>query len=296
MVYGSGIQRKAGDILIIGILLLVTAASLFPILHLIALSFSDKTAATSGFVTIFPIGFTLTAYQAVFDDALFFTTFGVSVQRVLLGGIVQFIITVLMAYPLSRSTKQFRSRNVYVWFTIFTMLFSGGLIPLYMTIKSYGILDSIWSLVLPGAVPVFSVILLMNFFRGLPKELDEAMEIDGAGPWYTLFRMYLPLSLPALATITLFSIVGHWNAFFDGLIFIHNPDKQPLQTYLSQIVVQVNLDRTIMTEEEIKKLLELSNKTVNSAKIFVSMIPVLLLYPFLQKYFITGITLGSVKE
>jgi ABC-type glycerol-3-phosphate transport system permease component len=178
----------------------------------------------------------------------------------------------------------------------FTMMFSGGLIPWDLTIKSLGLLDNIWALVLPGAVPVFNVILVMNFFKNLPPAIDEAAHMDGAGPWTLLWRIYLPMSLPALATVTLFSVVGHWNAFFDGLVLMKTQDKYPLQTYLNQIVVQFTMANAHMTREEIERMARLSDKTVSSAKILTSLVPILLVYPFLQRYFISGISLGSVKE
>jgi len=281
---------------ILAVLLAIAAGSVFPILHILAVSLSDKAAASAGKIFLLPVDMNFAAYSIVFDDRQFFQSFAVSVERVLLGGWVNFAITLLMAYPLSREKEAFSARNVYMWFIIFTMLFSGGLIPWYMAIKQFGMINSIWALVLPTAVPVFNVILLMNFFRNLPKELDDAASIDGAGPWYSLMKLYIPLSLPAIATVTLFSIVSHWNAFFDGLILINVPHKQPLQTYLNQIVVQMNVNRSQMTEEDVKRLALLSDKTVNSAKIFIALFPIAALYPFLQRYFIHGITLGSVKE
>jgi putative aldouronate transport system permease protein len=214
----------------------------------------------------------------------------------LLGGAINFIITVLMAYPLSKSAKLFPGRNVYMWFVIFCMLFSGGLIPWYMTIYSLGMLDSIWALVLPTAVPVFNVILLMNFFRGIPKELEEAANMDGAGPWKILTVIFIPISLPALATVTLFSIVGHWNAFFDGMILMHHKENWPLQTYIQQLIISVNSIMNTTDPEEIKRLTNMSSQLLNSAKVMVSMVPILLIYPFLQKYFVSGIVLGAVKE
>lgn len=296
MVYGKGTLNRVIDGVILVILCGIAALSLFPLLHILAISFSDKSAVAAGSVILWPKGVNLAAYRAVIEDGAFFTAFWVSVKRVFLGGIIQFVMTVLMAYPLSREVHVFRSRNVYMWFVVFTMLFSGGLIPWYMTIRDLGLLDSIWALILPGAVPAFNVIILMNFFRGIPKELDDAVTIDGAGPWRTLLTIYVPLSLPALATVTLFSIVFHWNSFFDGLILMNDPSNQPLQTYLNQIVVQFNNSSANMTVDEIERLAKLSNQTVNSAKILVSMIPILIIYPLLQKYFVNGLTLGSVKE
>jgi len=278
------------------ILIIITIMTLFPIIHLTAVSFSDKAAVAAGKVSVFPVNITLSAYNAVMKDKLFFTSFGVSVKRVILGCAINLILIIITAYPLSRSKKEFKSRDIYMWIMIFTMMFSGGLIPWYLTVKGLGLLNTIWALVLPGAVPVFSVIILMNFYRNLPKEIDEAAIMDGAGPWYMLLKVYVPLSLPSLATVALFSIVGHWNSFFDGLILMKTQDRYPLQTYLNQIVVQFTMANSHMTKEEIERLSKLSDKTVNAAKILIGMLPILMVYPFLQRYFITGITLGSVKE
>jgi putative aldouronate transport system permease protein len=176
------------------------------------------------------------------------------------------------------------------------MLFNGGLIPLYLTVKAYGLINSVWALVFVGGaqIIVFYVILTVNFFRNLPKELEEAALVDGAGPWYVLLKLYIPLAVPVLATVTLFCIVYHWNDFFFGLIFMTREQYYPLQTYIQQLVVAVDPSR--MTEDQYKRLSELSNRTLDAAKIFVAMIPVLIVYPFLQRFFIHGITLGSVKE
>lgn len=283
------------DGLIIACLSFITLLCLAPLVHTVAISFSDKSAAAAGMVTFYPVGFNLYSYKLLLDDRNFFAAFGVSVQRVLLGCFINYLITILMAYPLSKNNKLFPGRNAYMWFVIFTMLFSGGLVPWYMTINTLGLINSIWALVLPTAVPVFNVVLLMNFFRGIPKELDEAGIVDGAGPWYMLFKIYVPVSLPALATITLFTIVGHWNSFFDGLILMNKPEKYPLQTYIQQLVVALR-DTSTMDPEQIKRLSQISNKTLNAAKILISMIPIVAIYPFLQRYFIHGIVLGAVKE
>ena len=146
-------------------------------------------------------------------------------------------LAILTAFPLSRTAKPFPGRNVFMWLFVFGMILNVGLVPWYLTISNYNLIDTIWALVLPTALPIWSVIILMNFFRNIPKELDEAARIDGANPWQLLWSIYLPTSLPALATITLFSIVGHWNSFFDGLILMNNPANYPLQTYIQQLVI-----------------------------------------------------------
>ncbi|MBB3068860.1 ABC-type glycerol-3-phosphate transport system permease component [Paenibacillus baekrokdamisoli] len=285
---------KMADVTLIIIMTLIACMSLGPIWHTVAVSLSDKAYAAAGRVTFWPVGFNVSSYYVILSDSSFIQAFMVSVKRVVLGGAVNFGLCVLMAYPLSRTSREFRYRNLYMWFLVFCMLFSGGIIPLYILMKTLGLFNSIWALVLPGAVPVFNVILLMNFFRSLPKELSEAGYIDGAGPWYMAVRIFIPLSTPALATITLFSIVTHWNSFFDGLIFMRTPELYPLQTYIQQLVVQIsaqNIDHTKMS-----LLAKLSNQTLNAAKISVSIVPILIVYPFMQKYFVHGIVLGSVKE
>ncbi|MFD0868331.1 Inner membrane ABC transporter permease protein ycjP [Chlamydia abortus] len=294
MVRNVTLMSRTADTIIIAILVISSLLCIFPIWYTIAVSFSDKAAVAAGMVTFWPVDFTLSSYKKILQEQAFFTAFGVSLKRVFLGGIINFVVCAMMAYPLSRTPEQFRFRNVYMWFIVFTMLFSGGLIPWFVTIKSYGLLDTIWALVLPTAVPVFNVILLVNYFRSIPKDMDEAGMMDGAGPWYMLIKIYLPLSVPVLATITLFSIVGHWNSFFDGLILMNKQENYPLQTYIQQLVVQINTDN--MTTEELRQMAQLSNKTLNAAKIVISMLPILVVYPFLQRFFIHGIMLGSVKE
>ena len=234
------------------------------------------------------------SYQEILKDERFFHAVGVSFQRVALGTVVSLGSVILAAYPLSKNSSQFRQRNIVMWVMVFCMMFSGGLVPWYLNIKDLGLINSIWALVLAGGFPIFNLILVVNFFRGLPKELEEAALVDGAGPWRMLFQIFLPLALPVLATVTLFTMVDHWNEFFNGLVLMTTTDKYPLQTYIQQLVVVV--DTQAMTEDQIAKLDQMSNQTLNSAKIFISMVPILLVYPFLQRYFISGITLGSVKE
>jgi ABC-type glycerol-3-phosphate transport system permease component len=287
---------QTAKIALYALMALISFSSLAPILHTVAISFSDKAAAAAGKVSFWPVGFNTYAYNMIMQDRNFVKAFFISVERVLLGGGLNFLLTVLMAYPLSRTSHEFRFRNIYMWFLIVTMLFSGGIIPLYILMKYLGLFDSIWALVLPTAVPAFHVILLINFFRSIPKELSEAGYIDGAGPWFMLAKVFVPLSAPALATVALFSVVSHWNSFFDGLIFMRSMDKYPLQTYIQQFVVQINMQENLSMTERMEMLKNLSNQTLNAAKIVISMVPILLVYPFLQKYFIHGIMLGSVKE
>jgi putative aldouronate transport system permease protein len=294
MVKEATLGSKVFDIVLIVLLVGVSLLCILPIWYTLAVSLSENSAAAAGQVRLWPVGFNLNSYREIMDDSKFFNSFWISIQRVVLGAIVSFVVTVLMAYPLSKTTKDFRLRNVLMWILVFTMLFNGGLIPWYQTVKALGLINNIWGLVLGHSVPVFNVILVVNYFRNLPKELEEAALVDGAGPWYMLVKLYIPLAVPVLATVTLFSIVYHWNEFFNGLVLMSRADHYPLQTYIQQLVVII--DASTLNTEQLKRMSELSNQTLNAAKIFIAMIPVLIVYPLLQRFFIHGITLGSVKE
>lgn len=268
---------------------------LYPLWYTFCVSISHKAAANAGLVTIYPIGFSLASYKEIMGDHLFFNSFWISIQRTFFGTVLSMAVTVLMAYPLSRPNREYKWRNTYMWILVFCMLFSGGLIPWYIAIQKYHLLNTTLALVIGGGLPIFNVILVMNFFRNLPKDLHEAAIVDGAGPWAILLRIYVPCSVPVLAAVALFIGVYHWNEFFNGLVLMNKADKYPLQTYIQQMVVNIPTG-TSLTPEQYKKLSELSNRTLNAAKVFIAMIPMLIVYPFLQRYFVTGITLGAVKE
>ncbi len=272
----------------------MAAVCLLPLIHVLAVSFSSSQAAAAGYVKLWPVQFTLRSYEFVSGKQEFLDSLLITLERVGIGVALNMLLTVLIAYPLSKETSAFRSRTLYAWIFVFTILFSGGLIPLYMIVKDTMIMDSIWALVLPGAVPVFNVILMLNFFRGLPKELEEAAYIDGAGHLTVLWKIYIPLSMASLATVTLFSTVGHWNSWFDGLIFMNSPMDYPLQSYLQTVVIQQDL--SLFSVKSMERFSEINDQTAKSAQIFLGALPILLLYPFLQRFFIKGIVLGSVKE
>lgn len=275
-------------------LALLSLMCLMPILHILSISFSSGSAASAGKVLLWPVEFTPAAYQNVFGKPEYLRAFWVTVQRVVLGTAISMFLTILTAYPLSKETHQFGMRTFYAWIFVFTILFNGGLIPWYMTIKAVGLIDSIWALVLPGAVQVFNIILLLNFYRNLPKELEESSRIDGAGHFTTLWKIYAPLSLPALATTGLFTIVWHWNSWFDGMILMNHPDHYPLQTFLQSIIIKMDL--RFLKSQDIELMQKLSDRTSKAAQIFVAAFPILVIYPVLQRFFIKGIVMGSVKE
>lgn len=280
-------------IIIWAVVILLTLSCLLPLINMVAISFSGSNAVSANKVGLLPVDFNTSAYKKLLGDAQFWKSFLISVERVVLGTFINMVFTISMAYPLSKSRNRFRAREIYMKIVIFAMLFSGGIIPLFMVVSKLHLTNTIWSLVLPGAVPVFNVILLINFFKGVPDSLDEAARIDGAGPLTVLLKIYLPVSLPALETVALFAIVNHWNDYFSGLIYMSKAEMYPLQTYIQQLTV----DLTQITDaNQLKQLASMNNRTFNAAKIVVSTIPLLIIYLFLQKYFVTGMVIGAVKE
>ncbi|MCY9695732.1 carbohydrate ABC transporter permease [Paenibacillus alginolyticus] len=296
MVYKPSLSRKLFVVMNALVLTFITIIGIVPFIHLLAVSLSSNTAAMAGEVKLLPIGFTLDAYVYLGHKVEFIRSLRVSVERVVLGTVINMFLVFITAYPLAKETEKFRSRTVYVWFFAVTIFLGGGLIPTYMIVKSTGLINTIWALILPGALNVWNMIMMLNFFRGIPKEMEEAATIDGANHWTLLWKIYLPVSLPAIATIGLFTIIGHWNSWFDGILYMNSPDKYPLQTYLSTLITAMNAQMQSVNVEQLKQLENLSEKTLRTAQIFMGALPILMVYPFVQRYFIKGMTVGSVKE
>ena len=276
-------------------IILVCLTCALPIIHILAVSLSSSHYVIAGRVNLWPMGFTIEAYTFAFANGRFVQALWVSVQRVVLGVGLNMLLMVLTAYPLAKSTANFSARNYYMAFFAITMIFGGGIIPFYILVHNMGMLDSIWSLVIPGGLPVFSMVILMNFIRSLPAELEEAAMLDGAGYFKILFSILLPVLKPALATVALFQIVFHWNEWFLGMIFMNSPDNFPLQTYLqtlltnfSDLIRQLGPDARLLIER-------MNERSGRAAQLFLGMLPILLVYPFLQKYFTRGLVIGSVK-
>ncbi|GMX67433.1 MULTISPECIES: carbohydrate ABC transporter permease [Paenibacillus] len=294
MMRHASVTRRLFDIGNTIFLIALSLLCILPIIQVVAVSFSSSSAAAAGLVKLWPVDFSLKSYEFILKKKDFLGSFLISIERVILGTGISMFLTVTLGYALSKEVKDFRMRTFYAWYFVITILFSGGLIPWYLTIKYTNLLDTIWALVIPGAVTVFNVILVLNFFRGLPKELEESCFIDGGSHWTTLWKIYLPLSLPAIATITLFTIVNHWNSWFDGLMLMNSPSHYPLATYLQTAIIQH--DFANMRAEDVKTLAEISDRTTRAAQIFIGALPIMAVYPFLQKYFMTGLVMGSVKE
>lgn len=297
MVENKSFHSKVRVAVIYGIVLLLGLCCLFPLLNILAISFSGSAAVSANRVGIIPVDFTLTAYNKILSDEQFWRSFMISVIRVVLALALNLAVTVPMAYAMTKSKKEFRARNIYMNLLIFAMLFNGGMIPTYILVRNLGLLNSIWSLVLPGALPIFNVIMLMNFFRGIPKSLEEAALIDGASPFQVLIKIMVPCAKPSIATVSLFSIVGSWNDFFSGLIYMQKVENYPIMTYIQSLNVDIQeLLKSGASSSALENVTELSNRNLNAAKIVVAVIPLLLIYPILQKYLITGMVMGSVKE
>lgn len=273
----------------------VALCCVMPFLNLLAISFSSSGPVAAGKVGFFPVDFTLKSYEFVTRNNRFLRSFGISLLRVVLGVSLNMILMLLTAYPLSRDDKQLTGRNIYAWFFLVTMLIGGGLIPTYLVIVKLRLINTIWSLILPGAVSVGNMVILMNFLRSLPKEIEEAALIDGANAWQVLIKVVLPVSKPSLATVALFCIVGHWNSWFDGIIYMNSPKMYPLQSYLHTVVL--NPEQMLQAAgSDYTRLIQLVNsRTTRAAQLFLGTAPILCVYPFLQKYFTTGLVMGSVK-
>lgn len=282
------------NVLILGF---VGISCLLPFINILAVSFSSRAVVEANQVTLWPKEFTTGCYQYILNNPQFWASLRNTLSRVILSLIFNLALTLLVAYPLSKDKTQFRSRGFYVGFFIIPMVFSGGTIPTYLVVSKLKLLNSVWALVLPEAVQTFFIVLMMNFFRGIPKAIEEAAYLDGASHMDCLLKIYLPLSKPSFATIALYSLVNNWNAWFDGLIYMNLPTDYPLMTYLRTVLVSLDQMLTSSGSSILTRGLEqVTSRSYHSALIMLCTLPILISYPFLQKYFVSGIVMGSVKE
>lgn len=279
-------------------LILFALTTLLPFLNLVAKGFSGESAVISGRVLFWPLDPTLKTYSYVLRGNTFFNAFKVSLLITLVGSVSAVVVTAMTAYPLSRSNFRGRKGFLYLW--VFIMLFNGGMVPNYMLYRVLGLMDTMWCLMLPGLVSVYNMLLIKNYFETLPDSLEEAARIDGASNMRVLFQIVLPISLPMLATITLFYAVSYWNDYFTARMYISSIDKRPLQLYLYDLI---NNALQIMNQGadgntgalSADDVMNLTPESVRAAAITLSTLPILLVYPQLQKYFVSGIVVGSVK-
>ncbi|WP_168120808.1 carbohydrate ABC transporter permease [Paenibacillus sp. HB172176] len=273
-------------------LTVVALLCLLPLMHIASLSTSSLQAVSAGRVSLFPVEITFAAYSQLFERSPIASSLTNSVIITLVGVTLSMAFTILAAYPLSRT--YFRGRRVFMLGIVFTMLFNGGLIPTYLTIRNLELINTYWALWLPGLVSVFNLLVLRTFIENIPGEIDEASRMDGCGEWRYLLRIVLPLSMPVLATLALFYGVGYWNSFFSVLMYINEPDKYNIAVLVQQMI-QSQVMLAQMNGLESSEQLILSPDMVNSAAIIIMVLPMLIVYPFLQKYFVKGVMIGAVK-
>ncbi|MEC0127255.1 carbohydrate ABC transporter permease [Paenibacillus pabuli] len=284
-------SNRIFDIVNISFITLFVIFCLAPFLHTIAISFSSNRAITSGEVTIFPKEFNWDAYTQVFSDQSMIYSLGYTTLLTIATTVLCMLFTLAAAYPLTK--KKLKGRKLFMYVIIITMFFSGGIIPEYLLIRDLNLLNSVWALILPGLVSPFNLIILISFFRGIPESLEESAEIDGSSHVHTLFKIILPLSMPVLATLALFYAVGRWNGFQDSLMYINDPKLYPLQLKLFQMV-QNNMVSEL-TQMEGANRTPLTPESLKAATVIFATVPILLVYPWLQKYFVSGAMLGAVK-
>jgi putative aldouronate transport system permease protein len=293
MIEERSIFDRIADTLIYTFLAALALVCLLPFINVLALSFSSRAAVSTGQVSLWPIGFNLQNYEYILADKMFLASFGNSIVRVLAGVSAILLVAVLTAYPLSRDRMYMPGRTIYKVLLLIGMLFSGGLIPFFLAIRAMGLYGNFLVLIIPGALNVFYAIILINFFRGIPQELEEAAVLDGASHADVLFRVFIPISTPALATIALFAAVQHWNSWFDGIVFMNDRESWPVQSLMYAIITTRQLNWNVGAG--LQGFVNATPEGLRSAMIFVATVPILLVYPFLQRYFVTGLTIGSVK-
>ena len=271
----------------------VALVALYPFVYTVSISLSTAAEANRDSLHLYPRDVSLAAYRLVLSNPDILNGFANTILRTVLGTVLTVITTALAAYPLAR--RELPHRGLATFLILFTMIFNGGIVPTYLLVRELGLLNSVWSLVLPAMLTAFNIIIVKNFFQTIPESFGEAARVEGAGELSILLRIYLPLSKPVLATIALWTAVMHWNQWFDAMIYITDDRKQVLQNFLQRIVIE---NSTIMLDLGMTDLnvTQYTPETIKAATVVVTIFPIICLYPFVQKYFVKGILLGGVKE
>ncbi|NLM09612.1 MAG: carbohydrate ABC transporter permease [Clostridiaceae bacterium] len=280
------------DVFINIILAMVVVVTLYPFLHVVSVSLSDPYAVMQNKVNFYPVGFNLNAYKSVLSNPYIWISYKNTIVYTVVGTAVNLVLTTAMAYSLSK--KYLFGRKFFSIFTTFTLFFNGGIIPNYIIISKLGLIDSMWALILPIAIGTWNLMVMRNYFEGLPSEIEESAAIDGCNPVQVLVKIVLPVSKPIFATMTLFYAVWHWNTYFSPLLYLNDKEKYPLQIFMQQILItgETSFANTVVGIEDTNLLI---SNTVKYATIMVAILPIIMVYPFLQKYFIKGVLIGSVK-
>ena len=271
-------------------LFLVICVTLYPFLFILSSSISDPGAIERGEVWLYPIGLNFATYKMVLADKNVWSGYYNTIWYVAVGTVINIVMTTLTAYPLSRKT--FTARNTLMMGIAFTMFFSGGLVPSYLLLKSFHMINTRWAIVIPSAISTWNLIIMRTFFEGIPESLHESATIDGCPEIKILLRIFLPLSMPVIAVMVLFYSVAHWNSYFSAMIYLNDIDKYPLQLWLRQMLIQYDQNDILHDVNEGRDVI---GQSVRYATIIVSTLPILLVYPFLQKYFVKGVMIGAIK-
>jgi putative aldouronate transport system permease protein len=284
---------RAADAIIYTVLTLFGLATLFPVYYVFIMSITpySEVMRNGGFVLV-PRSVTWDAFRAIFGSPVVPQALRITITVTILGTACNLVVTTLLAYPLSK--KFIPGRSVILLGIVFTMLFSGGLIPLYLVVRATGLLDTIWALIIPGLVSTFNMLVMKTYFENLPAEIEEAARVDGCGELQTLLRIVLPLSMPIMATLGLFYAVGHWNNYFSGIMYLSDKSLYPIQVVLRNMIQTQSISQDLLIQNPLL-LQQLPPETMKMATVVVAVLPILVIYPFVQKYFIKGMLIGSIK-
>lgn len=287
-------RAKPGDIAIYLFFILLAFITIYPFYYVVIMSLANAVATSTHVPYILPYVFDFTGYITVFQDAAFFQALGVSLFVTIVGVTINMTLSIMGAYALSKKTLI--GRKVFLYLILFTMLFSGGLVPSYLNIKNLGMVNSIWSMIIPTALSTYYMIIMKNYFLSLPESLEEAARIDGANSFIILVRIIIPISMPFVATFALFYAVERWNEWYNALLYINQKALQPLQIYLRELLVSMNSQLASQAQTMISQTQKVLSSTVQMSCIIVTMVPILCVYPFVQRHFVKGIMIGGVKE
>lgn len=276
----------------ITLLVLVMVVMLYPFVNIVAQSFSDESYISAGQVNVVPRGFNLDTYRIVMADELFWVNYRNTVVYTVVATAISIVLTTTFAYAISK--KALRGRNVFIGLAVFTMFFNGGLIPNYVLINALGITNTIWAIVIPNAISVFNLLVMKSFFENMPAELEEAAAIDGLSTYGTLRRIVLPLSKAVIATMVLFYAVSFWNSWFSAFLYLDRADLFPVTMYLRNLIAGASTGTSVAggVSDNVTQI----NANIQSVTMVLTVLPIVLLYPFVQKYFVSGVMLGAVKQ
>ena len=304
MIRDTTVSGRMSWVVVHAMVLLVLVTTLYPVLHIASVSFSDDVSVMGNRVTFYPVNFNLRAYQLIFSSPLIPNSFKNAVIYTVVGTVVNMLLTTTMAYALSKPRLAFR--GLITAAVIFTFFFGGGLIPTFLLVRGLGMYNTIWALAVPAAISTFYLIVMRTFFQTLPQELEDSAVVDGANDITVFFRIMLPISKAAVATITLFYAVSHWNSWFPAVVYFSKAERYPLQVILRQIVIENQMTEALlergemaaaraMDEQEQSDQLIASVDRIKFATLFASIVPMLIIYPFIQRYFVRGLMIGSLK-